>query len=220
MKIYSSKLHFTVFLIVFAFFILPPCLTFSVSSKFLTWEFPLVNFLYAITALVIYYFFNTDKKKTLIIFPFVISLSLLLCFSFIFKGISILLSITSLSESSFFFGNSSIEVQRPDGIVQWIFCVLTFLFSAFYEEVIYRFFLPSSLITFCEKKWNGKKIIIICEVVTAVLFALAHIYLGLISVVNALAGHVVLRVCYKKFGLIIPVFLAHFSYNIISLMLL
>lgn len=220
MKIYSFRLHFAIFLIVFFFFVLPPCFTFSVSSSFLNWSFPVINCAYAVAALLIFYFFNSDKKKSFVIFPFIISICALLCFSFIFKGISIFIQNSSFSENTFFFGKSSLEVERPGTFLTWFFCILTFLFSAFFEEVIYRFFLPFSLITFLEKKWNGKIIIIITEVLTALLFAAAHIYLGFLAFLNALCAHIILRICYKKYGLIIPVFLAHFGYNIISLILL
>lgn len=220
MKIYSFRLHFTIFLIVFFFFILPPCFTFSVSSNFLNWSFPVINCAYAAAALLIFYLFNSDKKKSFVVFPFIISLCGLLCFSFIFKGIAVFIQNSSISESTFFFGKSNLDVVRPESFITWFFCILTFLFSAFFEEVIYRFFLPFSLNTFLEKKWNGKIIILITEVVTALLFAAAHIYLGFLAVLNALCGHIILRICYKKYGLIIPVFLSHFAYNIISLILL
>ena len=225
MKINSFRLHFSIFFIILLFFVIPPCFSLSPSSsQFTVWSFPFINLFYALIAFLIYFFFNDDSRFSLVFFPFLFSLALLLCASFFIKSLSIFFSDVFFQKTeSSFLAESDIQILRPQNFSSWIFCILTFLFSAFYEEVIYRFFIPDSLILFASKKLSSKAVSFCCvgsEIITALLFAAAHIYLGLFSVLNALAAHVILRLIYKKYGLLIPVFLAHFCYNIISLMLL
>ncbi|MCF0126639.1 MAG: CPBP family intramembrane metalloprotease [Clostridia bacterium] len=56
-----------------------------------------------------------------------------------------------------------------------------------------------------------------CEIISLILFALGHIYLGLLAVINAAFAYFILRLCYKKTGSLIPGITAHFIYNILQL---
>ena len=53
-----------------------------------------------------------------------------------------------------------------------------------------------------------------------ILFALAHKYLGIYAMINAFFACIVLRICYIKTQNIITNTIAHFLYNITSLIIL
>lgn len=95
-----------------------------------------------------------------------------------------------------------------------VFLLVNLLIGAFYEEVIYREFLPETLLLFTgERKIPG----LIAECSCVLIFALSHRYLGLMAVINALLGGIVLRICRKKSLSIWAGFSAHFLYNAILL---
>src|SRR5574344_888426 len=52
--------------------------------------------------------------------------------------------------------------------------------AAFYEEVLYRQYLPETM-----KALTGKKFPLLCEAAVLILFAAGHRYLGFFAVVNA-----------------------------------
>ena len=113
----------------------------------------------------------------------------------------------------------------PTGF-KWIICICTLFFSAFYEEALYRIFVPEYLLSIftSDLKSNSAKMkkisCILCELFTLLLFALSHRYLGILSVINAAFAHIALRFFLKKDkNLFITVF-AHFLYNLISLLLI
>ena len=112
------------------------------------------------------------------------------------------------------------EINKPDTFIEWIFCIFTFLFAAFNEEVIYRFYFADKLNQILSIKIQWRGIGVVCEVLCCVLFALAHFYLGWISVANAALAHIILRLCYKKSGMLWPCIISHLLYNIISMILL
>ncbi len=113
---------------------------------------------------------------------------------------------------------NNIEVVLPDSVISWIFCILDFFLAAFYEEIIYRFYLTDGFVHFFRQP--NKILIYFSEILTLFLFSIGHLYLGWISVLNAAVAHVILRLTYKSCKSILPGFLAHFFYNIISLILL
>ena len=117
------------------------------------------------------------------------------------------------------------DVIFPSGL-KWFVCILTLFFSAFYEEALYRIFVPEYLLSIFTKDMRinsakAKKITShACELFALILFALSHRYLGVFSVVNAAFAHTVFRFFLKKDkNLFITVF-AHFLYNVISLVLI
>ncbi len=92
----------------------------------------------------------------------------------------------------------------------WTALVVNVAFSAFYEEVIYRMYVPDMLLHFARSK---KRLFIPIEIGTDVLFALAHGYLGILPVINAFICGLVLRRCKKLTGSVIPGLVSHFAYN-------
>ena len=121
----------------------------------------------------------------------------------------------------FYFNHNKINLQAGaffnQGALELLFCFLTFGFSAVYEEVIYRFYFTDALKRFFPAK---KAFVFICEAAGLFVFAFAHFYMGLASVINAAFAHIVLRFLYKKTNLIWNCIIVHFIYNVISLILL
>lgn len=181
-------------------------------SVFSEWKFPWYQMLLSCVCIfILVAFYEKSEKRSLILFPVIISFGLLFSVSLLCKALALAVS-----------ADSTMSVVKPVGLVQWCFCLLTFLFASFNEEVIYRFYLSDKMYQLITWKKGGDKLAlrIICEALTLLFFAFAHLYLGWISVLNAALAHLVLRVCYKKFGKLWPCVAAHFLYNVISLILL
>ena len=103
------------------------------------------------------------------------------------------------------------------------------MFAAFFEEVIYRFYIPFGIKNFLFRKVFDenqsksytifeKSILLFIEIVTMLIFSFSHKYLGIFSVVNAAVAHLVLRFSFIRSKSLIPSTLAHFFYNFVSLM--
>lgn len=144
--------------------------------------------------------------------------------SFFFISFGSLCLVSALLQGIAFLSDKSESqnVLKPEG-VEWIFCILNFLFAAANEEILYRFFLPESLVFFSgfAKNENSKKILaFFSEILSAFVFALSHRYLGLFSVLNAFFAHGILRLCFRKTGKLGINVLSHFLYNFLSLLAL
>lgn len=91
---------------------------------------------------------------------------------------------------------------------------------ASYEEMLFRFFLPErglaivKSIAAAYKKTEQPVAVIVAELIPIVLFALAHRYLGIYAVCNALCAAVILRFAlYKKMHIAV-LCTVHSAYNI------
>lgn len=117
-------------------------------------------------------------------------------------------------------GNLKLEVTKE--ALPIILYIAQIIAAAFYEEEIYRQFLPMALNIFSSplenRISNNKAKIILCvtkEAIPVLLFALPHIYQGFIGVLNAaVCGTILQLLCKKRSGSIIPGFTAHSIYNI------
>ena len=215
MKINSLLTEIAIFLLILLFLVLPPIFGGGNPVTF-QWTFPLSQLLLASVALCIFIFYHKKRNSKVNIFGFRIFFTLGLLF------VSYLL-LNFISLQVHYESPSSIDITQPSSVLTWIFCVLNFIFAAFYEEVVYRFYLTDSLQDILIKInpiFESKVTLVICEIITAVLFALAHSYMGIFAIINALIAHFVLRYTYKKSNSIIPGFVAHFIYNMISVILL
>lgn len=216
MKKHSLLLEITIFCLIFLGFILPPiCFQMeqSFENAFSNWTFNynlLINFLLSVGIL---YFFLEKPDYSYFVVRIILPTTYVLCvlffFSLIFKFLSILFP--------FYEGSNQSEICLPQKFSEWIFCILQFLTAAFYEEVIFRFYLPEQLLSFTKDK---KILKILAELFVLILFSVSHLYLGFYAVLNAFFAHAALRFFYKKTGSLIPIFTAHFIYNMISLILL
>lgn len=220
-KKHSRIFELLLFCILFLFFVLPPCFSFINQSQsiFTEWNFPVTQMILFVIAIFIYLYckylrtnFQWNKFDILLklLFPFVYTVTLLFSLSLFFKYFSIIFQ--NHGESA------GIQITKPESALQWIFCLLNLGFSAFYEEVIFRFYLTDGFLHLINK--DSKIIRIAVEAVTALLFAFGHLYMGFLSFLNALFAHIILRICYKRSESIYGVFAAHYIYNIISLILL
>lgn len=236
MKIHSFKTEITLFSFIFLFYLLPPCFIIN-SDNFITKKTStieiislIINFLLAGFIYLIYKEKSKDKTtetKTILLKDRIIYLVKTVLIPFLFC-LFFLLSISLLIKSiaNYFSNELSLIKTLDGGFVYWLIIILSFILSSFYEEIIYRFYCPDilfNLITQKQVSLNDKKVLIIkiiCESVTAILFALAHFYMGLFSVINALFAHIILRFVYKKTNNIYITTTAHCIYNIISLILL
>ena len=159
----------------------------------------------------LYVFYYEKKQAALLVFPVIMTTCLLFCSALLINFFSIVFPQ---------FHDSEFNVALPESFSGWIFCILNFACAAVYEEVLYRFYFIDQLQELLSKGIGWKYLWLVCEVLGCAVFALAHLYLGLFPVINAVFGHVILRVCYKKCGNIWAGVTAHFLYNVISLILL
>ena len=106
--------------------------------------------------------------------------------------------------------------KRPffdNTLMNWTCTIIILAISAFYEETLYRQYLPETLMEIIPRK--GKAMFWISEIISIILFALAHRYMGLVPVINALVSGAILRFSYRKTGSIYAGLIAHFTYNIL-----
>lgn len=219
MKLHSKFSEISIFFLIFLFFLIPPFFVHalkdsSASLNFTT--FPYFNIIYFALAVILYIYYKETEEKPYdyynfykALFPFTITIGGLFCFSFIIKGISFFLNDAETS-----------NVIKPDSVIFWLFAIISFFCSAFFEETLYRFYFPEILAVFFRKIKNQYILFFICEGSALIFFAFAHYYLGYLSVINAAFAHILLRFCFKKCDSIIPGFIAHFIYNVFSLILL
>ena len=208
MKHKTALYEIIVFSLIFLFLIIPPFFSAPVSdnSVLFTWNFPFRQTGLCLFALVLFFFSRNLNTKKGFFFPSMLALTLLFFCALVLKLIT----------------KSNYKTPLPSSGLEWLFCLMTFLFAAAYEEIIYRFYFSDSLFRLINytalagKKW----VFWFCELCGLLVFAFAHFYLGIAAVVNAAFAHIVLRFLYKKTNLIWNCVLIHFLYNIISLILL
>ncbi|MBP5464964.1 MAG: CPBP family intramembrane metalloprotease [Treponema sp.] len=113
------------------------------------------------------------------------------------------------------------------GLWQWLSAIAALAAGAFYEECLYRAFLPDIaliLLAGARKGISGtreafflrheKALTAVTEGACALLFAFSHRYLGIPAVINAMLCGAVLRRCYTKTGRILCGTAAHCCYNL------
>ena len=208
MKHKTALYEIIVFSLIFLFLIIPPFFTPKISddSVLFAWNFPLKQAGLCVFAVILWILSRNLNTKKGFFYPSMLALTLLFLSALVLKLIT----------------KSDYKTPLPSSPVEWLFCVLTFLFAATYEEIIYRFYFSDALFRLVNyTTLEGKKWVFwMCEAAGCLVFAFAHFYLGITSVVNAALAHVVLRFLYKKTNLIWNCVLIHFIYNIISLILL
>ncbi|MBC6713622.1 CPBP family intramembrane glutamic endopeptidase [Treponema sp. Marseille-Q3903] len=208
MKKHSLSIEIIIFSAIFFLFVVPPLFAKNVfeSNLFSVWNFPVNQLILAFFGgIILFFYYEKDKKKPfLIFFPVIYTFGLLFSGSLFIKYISIL-----IGESP------AIDIKMPSSFTGWLWCILNFSCAAFFEEVIYRFYIIDELEYLLKYKIN-----IVCEIVGCLLFAFAHLYMGWISVLNAAIAHIILRMCYVKNHRLWQCVASHFIYNVISLILL
>lgn len=228
MKKHSFALQIIIFSIIFLSFILPPFFITSNNynqNTFQIWNFPFEQFIRFILVVIFFIFFINEKDSSkknmpdfrkITFFNFfsttVLGFSLLFFISLIFK----IISIKNINLSN------KIVVERPKDFLQILFAILTFIFSASFEEIIYRAYFPDALLNIfnyekIENKAKKNILKIFCEILGILVFAFAHFYAGILSTINAAFAHCILRLLYIKHKSIIGNISAHSLYNILIL---
>lgn len=100
----------------------------------------------------------------------------------------------------------------PHTAVGIINCIIGTVCAVFYEEVLYRLYLPTAAL-----RLFGKKYRLLCEGGAVVLFSLGHLYLGIFGCLNALVAGIALRRCMIKTESLVPPFGVHLLYNALML---
>lgn len=216
MKKHTLLSDIAVFLLIIFLFIVPPFFAPVVSAAkplFSGWGFPWYQLLLAgFACVLLFFYYEKSHKRSLIVFPVLFTFGMLFSISLVCRFLSEFLSSPE--------ADLTLVGVRPEGFVQWIFCLLNFGCAAFYEEVLYRFYFSDELYALITRKKVFRLSWLICEALGLLCFAFAHLYLGWISVLNAALAHVFLRLCFKKTGKLWPCVASHFIYNVISLILL
>ena len=101
-----------------------------------------------------------------------------------------------------------VRVVRPDSPVLWCNFFLGTLLAVFYEEVVYRLYLPEMFRLLIPKLSP-----VLSEFAAVLFFALGHVYLGALGFLNALGCGIALRLCIRKTHSIWFSFAAHAVYN-------
>ncbi len=218
----KKQLQFEIILfsLVCVFLIIPPFFAPMLNPDIglYNWGLPIKQTIYFLAALILYFVCSFLHFKASLF-------SLRYCFFFL---IGLLLTTFVISR----FSNTSLVIEfsglsRPSDSQEWIFCILTFLFNATFEEIVYRFYLPFALFNILwigvpNTNWLKKyevELNFICQIFAAVIFACAHYYLGWPAVINAFITYLLFLYLYKGTGLIWNCVLVHVLYNIITLIL-
>ncbi|MBP3710575.1 MAG: CPBP family intramembrane metalloprotease [Treponema sp.] len=211
------------FIVIFSLFIMPPILTKDAATAlFTSWTFPLVPLLHALLALFVYRFLcgrrvlsAKARGHASLIIKLLYALGAFCCLCV--TAALITRTIRLLGSAQRF------TVALPSSAREAAYCIINFACASFYEEVLYRRYMPETMQMILERMYStahGRRTTaLISEAASVLLFALAHRYLGIASVCNALVAGIVLRIACKKSGTIWVNFVAHFAYNIVSLTL-
>ncbi|MBQ9239620.1 MAG: CPBP family intramembrane metalloprotease [Treponema sp.] len=107
----------------------------------------------------------------------------------------------------------SASPRIPDSGSAYGYAVLSYLCGALYEETLYRWYVPETLIRLLPTgvRTNGMHAAV--EATAVVLFAAAHRYIGAAAVVHATCAGCALRWCFLKTHTIVPGIVIHAVYN-------
>lgn len=217
----KKNVFLAVFLYVLLFLVIAPIIFqfFGDRQEAVVAYYPFLVFFNGVISFLIYFLalkgliFENPVEQQKIPF-FVYSSCALVCFG------SLCLSSVIFETISYFFeiGGGIQKVIFPSslfGLINFFFGVI---FAAFFEEVIYRFYLPRAFREILGKKIskNNQRLSVLCEGLSLLLFGLGHIYLGVLGFLNALVCGAALRLCMiKTKSLWIP-FGIHAVYNFLS----
>jgi membrane protease YdiL (CAAX protease family) len=221
MKEHTFSREFLQFLLITALFALPPLFARNASPEaFTAWKFPVLPVLYACFAALLLRYSgiarnepcSSAQSRRIMIYMRI---------GYASASFGALCVISSVIELVLHFTGSSVHqnVALPSTAISVVFCIVEFACSSFFEEVLYRFYLPEALISLLTKIPRFRYSLMTAETVCIMLFACAHRYLGIPSVINAAAAGIILRLCYKKSGSVSAGTAAHFLYNLLSLCL-
>ena len=217
------KFHqlFTLFIIL-VFLVLPPIFLTQpngIENQSYTNNFNRFSIFTIVISLIwtIFLYFYTEKKeekptRTSLRIS-LLSFILIFYISWIFQQVSIFLGIN--------FENQKIIMTSTEKILNSVQVVILCI----YEEVLYRMYLfltINKLFTFINEKYFKKNrfftknsVELLSVFIVAILFALAHLYSGIIHVIFAFLASLIFSIVYKKTKNIIFPIISHILYNIL-----
>lgn len=224
MKTHSFLIEIIIFSSVLTLFVLPPL--FVKSPHDFSWNFPYAGIVYAIAAGVLYLGNKANKSRYRLINFIKDSANMWIALG----EVCITAALIQLSAILLKYKNPVQDSIFPDSPISLVFCMISFACSAFYEEVIFRSFLPENskkiaagIVNFSKTIECGKLppfISYTLEILICLIFAFSHRYLGFPAVLNAAFAHIFFRICYIKSSSLWTNTAAHFIYNALSLFLM
>lgn len=175
----------------------------------ISWRFPFEGILYAAFSAVLcaLYGYKIFPSKSIHFVTQLAKSTLALGELFIVQSFFVLLSIV--------FPLPFTDFPLPEREREWLFVVLTFAFSAFNEEVLYRAYLldlfKAPFLRFYPR------FAFFSEIFAAALFSFSHLYLGYFSFLNALFSHAILRILFRFNRTLWGNVAVHFIYNFVSI---
>jgi membrane protease YdiL (CAAX protease family) len=210
-----------IFVFILSIFVVPPLFVKTVpAAAFASWTFPVQQLFFAAAAGILIWYMNDGKKKRTKK-PAEKQINIIIDSGYVLFTFGALCVTAALMELIIHFSGirSSVIPVRPASAVQLLFCILDFAAASFFEEVVYRLYLPEMFLKYLACIPHFRFAEVCSEALPVVLFAFAHLYLGIPSVVNAALACIFLRMCCKKTGTVLTNTTAHFAYNILSLFL-
>ncbi|MGN0740130.1 MAG: type II CAAX prenyl endopeptidase Rce1 family protein [Treponema sp.] len=222
MKKYGLYLEF---IFICCIFILPPLFAAPVENTDYDFSFSWFSAVSFLAALYVFfrYEYSAKKHKKFSFFNFLLSAGRV----FLYFGLLILVHILITAAGIF------LNVQNYGRTIELNFLktfliTVNFIARAFFEENIYRLYLPCVLHGFIEKFYEAffhkqaesfKARFFMAadgfmEIFCIAVFALSHRYLGVLSVINAFVCGALLRYCVKKSSTVLTASCSHALYNI------
>lgn len=189
----KKNLFLVEFIFIFLNFIFPAILNNGTSQEVIKLHFNISTVLLFITAFILiyqhkkeFYPYKTENehkeiKVTKFIKTLLVTISLLIITAFIIS------KIFNIQNKEIF--------SMPSNFFEWINLIAEIIIAAFYEESVYRLYLPEAFYNLAKmiNIKESKSLKICIELAAILLFALGHRYLGLPAVINAIICGIILR---------------------------
>ena len=140
------------FLLVCALLVIPPFIPKPIENNVLNFSLNISSIIILIISLILFYFYEFTENQLIQITFF----QLLLNIGKVFLYFGILIAVqTALSLLGYFFNcESNVKIQFEKNVFNFVSAFLMLGISAFYEEVLYRLYLPSTLKIFFDDILN------------------------------------------------------------------
>ncbi|MCR5290807.1 MAG: CPBP family intramembrane metalloprotease [Treponema sp.] len=209
------------YLFVFIFFVIPPLFNKQITDPAIasSWSFPFFIIPMGILSLFLWF---EQRDHTQNVRTSQSTIRHIILSSYTLKTFGALCIVSSIMQiiASYLKHSETTPNIIPHTPLQTVITLCTFTITAFYEEMIYRQFLPNMYQIIKSKVSLPKPLIFtVQEIMPLMLFAFAHRYLGTLAIINAACCGIILRICTLKTGTIIPGYIAHVCYNIFTLCL-
>lgn len=216
----TKKLFFLQFFLIILIFVLPPIFArLDADAEIFLGKFNFFSLLNFSLAVFLFLQNKGEAEEPAKKIPLYLKIGILYSLFFVTFGALLVSGVVFESIGALLGLKGGAKITMPQLWYEYLFCLLNFLFQAFYEESLYRLYLPDAL----GKIIPGLKTIPdsaekqrAAEIACVLLFALAHSYSGIPAVLNAAAAGIILRRTALKAKSIMPGFFAHLAYNLVS----